>query len=182
MIRTSFGFKAVSGLAFALNLTAMGCVSYRANAAEPEASCLAMALTCPEQQGQLKRLSASSDGASCTYGIESDKTFHASLLRVNIVKTPSPVFGVLSLWLLNYKNSNNDFIMIEKTLKDGIELGELDSNRDSDSRIYNFVSIERLKSENSDTSSASAVMRGYKSGPVAIGIYRSKEQMNGAVN
>jgi len=182
MIRTSFGFKAVSGLAFALDLTAMGCVSYRANAAEPEASGLAMALTCPEQQGQLKRLSASSDGASCTYGIESDKTFHASLLRVNIVKTPSPGFGVLSLWLLNYKNSNNDFIMIEKTLKDGIELGELDSNRDSDSRIYNFVSIERLKSENSDTSSASAVMRGYKSGPVAIGIYRSKEQMNGAVN
>ena len=182
MSRASFGFKAVSGLAFALTLTAMAYVSSRANAAEPQASGLAVALTCPEQQGQLKRLSASSDGASCTYGIDRDKTFQASLLRVNVVKTHSLGFSWLVLALLNYKLSNNDFIMIEKTLKDGIELGKLDLERDSDSKIYNFMSIEHLKSEKSDISSASAVMRGYKSGPVAIGIYRSKEQMNNAVN
>jgi hypothetical protein len=183
MSRTSFGFKAASGLVIAATLLALEGLSSRANAAEPQASNLAMALTCPEQQGQLKRLSASSDGASCTYGIDSDKTFQASLLRINVVKTNSLGFWWLFLLLSNHKNSNNDFIMIEKNiLKDGIELGELDLERDSDSKIYNFMSIERLKSEKSDISSASAVMRGYKSGPVAIGIYRSKEQMNVTVN
>lgn len=182
MSRASFGFKATSGLVLAATLLALAGLSSRANAAEPQASNLAMALTCPEQQGQLKRLSASSDGASCTYGIDSNKTFQARLLRVNVVKTPSLGFWWLALALYNYKLSYDHFIMIETHLKDGIELGELDLERDADIRIYNFMSFECLKSEKSDISSASAVMRGYKLGPVSIGFYRSKEQMNDAVN
>lgn len=179
MTRTSFGFKAASGLVIAATLLALASLSSRANAAEPQASNLAMALTCPEQQGQLKRLSASSDGASCTYGIDSDKTFQASLLRVNADQT-SPVESYMFLFML-FDDKLIDYF-IGELKKNGIKLTESDLEADSDSKIYRFISVGRPKSKKSDTSSGSAAMSGYKLGPVAIGIYKIKDEMNDAVN
>jgi hypothetical protein len=179
MTRTSFGFKAASGLVIAATLLALASLSSRGNAAEPQASNLAMALTCPEQQGQLKRLSASSDGASCTYGIDSDKTFQASLLRVNADQT-SPVESYMFLFML-FDDKLIDYF-IGELKKNGIKLTESDLEADSDSKIYSFISVGRPKSKKSDTSSGSAAMSGYKLEPVAIGIYKIKDEMNDAVN
>lgn len=175
MSRTSFGFKAVSGLAFALTLTAVGCVSSRANAAEPQASGLAMALTCPEQYGQLKRLSASGDRTACTYGIDSDVTFRVDLQRVEMdKKSPIDYIHVFLMLLSGIEIKK----VLEALIKYGVKFNKEYMKFYPNGNIGDYYARMESKPNKLGIIYYGVAIQGAKSGPLFIGIITSKNQVN----
>jgi hypothetical protein len=175
MSRASFGFKATSGLVLAATLLALAGLSSRANAAEPQASNLAMALTCPEQQGQLKRLSASSDGASCTYGIDSDKTFRVDLQRVEMDKKSPIDYNQVFLMLLFGIETKK---VLEELIKYGVKFNKEYMKFYPNGNIGDYYARMKYKPNKLGLIYSSVAIQGAKSGPLVIGIITSKNQVN----
>lgn len=178
MPRTFTGQMAVYALVLAATLLALAGLSSRANSTEPQTPPLALALTCPEQQGQLKRLSASSDGASCSYSIDSDKTFQIDLQRVT-VDEQSPAGYKDTFSVIEYGIDKSK--ILETLIKYGIKLGDDYLTTDTHGNMIDFFIIKYPESNRSGYRSIGIFIKGRKLGPLVMGIFSSKDQMNDAV-
>jgi hypothetical protein len=171
MHRTSFGVGPASGLLFTAALMALSCVSSLAYAAEPKASEADRRLTCREQQGQLKRLSAAIDGTACSYGIDKDKTFQLNLQSVR-VDEQSPAQYEITSRVLEYGIDQDK--IIEILIKYGIKFDEDSSIIDKNGNVIDYYIVKYPDPNRSGYRSIGISIKGFKLGPLVIGIFQAK--------
>lgn len=175
MIRTSFRHGPKLGLVITTALLVLYWASSPANAAEPKASNVAKGLTCPEQQGQLKRLSAAIDGTSCTYGLDNDQTFQVNLLQVHSDQTsPARYRDMFSILEFGIEPKQ----VIETVVKFGINLEEEYSRPDSKGNVSDYRTALYPEPNNSGLIHLGLALKGPRLGPLFIGILVGKGHIN----
>lgn len=178
MNSTSDGYGSLSGLFVTAALTTLTCVTSYAHAADQKPSEAATVLTCPEKQGQLKRLSASRDGTFCAYSYDDDKTFHAALQLVKADQN-SPAEYMDILTVLIYGIDSNTALDVVKNY--GIKLDEDIPKSDSHKNITDYHMITYPDSNRLGFRSIGVAIRGPRTGPLAIAILTSKDHTAEAV-
>ena len=135
---------------------------------------IAKVLTCPERQGQLIRQSDSTDGMSCTYGLQTNKAVEVELRMVPVdPRSQEETIGAIEkAWLIDSPLKES----IDQALRSGRGVKTKVIEWRGDGGVSRTFSVRFQKP--SSFHSLGLVLRGPQSGPQVIGVLKSTQTIS----
>ena len=179
MTRTSRLRFVLSAVGLGATLTACVSVTSSTNVSASNTANSVKILTCPERQGGLVRHPDLTGGASCAYGLESDKSVQVELHLADLgTKSPEATMDAIQSALISGDQSKD---LIEKAIKNSKDQTDSYSIRTREGLISRTVSVRLDIPNRSGFRSLGFVVRGHETGPQVIGILKSKADVSKTV-
>ena len=176
MIRTSILRLVLSVLGLGAIVAACAFVTSSTYLSAPKASNLLKILTCPDRQGGFVRHPYSTGGASCSYGLANNPAVQVELYLANLgTKSPEATMDAIQSALISGDQSKD---IIENAMNYGKGATDNDKIRSREGLISRTVSVRFDIPNRSGYRSLGFVVRGPETGPLVIGILKSKASVS----